>query len=317
MDTYEKVKARTILLVRHGSHAYGTNVATSDVDTKGVCVETKEYFLGFARGFEQLDRAASKGHDQDLCIMSLRKFAKLAAECNPNIIEILHVDESDVLFQDEFGEELRGIRDMFLSTKARHTFSGYAHSQLRRIKTHRSWLLNPPKEKPTRAQFNLGETTKVSKSELGAFESLVKDGLEVELPKDVLTLFVRERQYQAAKTQFEQYENWKASRNKDRASLEAQFGYDTKHAMHLVRLMRMCKEILADGKVLVRRPDREDLLAIRRGEWTYDQVVEHAEELDSQCEELYKISKLPHSVDRIKLDDAVVSINERYLRKHG
>src|ERR1039458_5020213 len=37
--------------------------------------------------------------------------------------------------------------------------------------------------------------------------------------------------------QVDQYNGWKAQRNPKRAELEAKFGYDTKHAMHLVRLM--------------------------------------------------------------------------------
>lgn len=314
MDTLEKVLPRTIFITRHGSHAYGTNVETSDLDFKGVCVPTKEYFLGFTKQFEQLDRMASKNDAHDLTIMSLRKFAMLAAECNPNIIEILHTSEEDVFHIDSFGEELRAMKDMFLSTKARHTFSGYAHSQLRRIKTHRAWLLNPPKDKPTRKQFGLSETSKVSKSELGAFDALMNEGKQVEMTGEILTLFLREKQYAAAKENWDKYENWKAKRNEKRAELEAKFGYDTKHAMHLIRLMRMCREILAEGKVYVRRPDFEDLLSIRRGERDYDEVVEHAENLDKECAELYKTSKLPHATDRTAIDACVIDMTERFLR---
>src|ERR1044072_8096814 len=135
--------ARTILKVKHGSHAYGTNVVTSDVDVKGVCIEPLSHQLGFLHSFEQHELMASRGHSHDLVIYSLKKFAKLAADCNPNIIEVLHVDDSDVLFIDEFGDRLREIRDEFLSKKAKFTFSGYAHAQLKRIKTHRAWLLDP------------------------------------------------------------------------------------------------------------------------------------------------------------------------------
>jgi uncharacterized protein len=313
VDTLERVLSRTIYLTRHGSHAYGTNTAASDLDFKGVCIPTKEYFLGFTKRFEQLERMANKGHAHDLTIMSLHKFCMLATECNPNIIEILHVSEDDVFHIDEFGEELRGMADMFLSTKARHTFSGYAHAQLRRIKSHRAWLLNPPKEKPTRKQFGLSEMSKVSKSELGAFDALVNEGKQVEMTQEILTLFLREKQYAAAKDNWDKYESWRAKRNEARAVLEAKYGYDCKHGMHLVRLMRVCKEILSEGKVRVRRPDAEDLLSIRRGEWTYEQVVEHAEVLDKECELLYATSKLPRSPDREAIDRRVIDMTERYL----
>lgn len=317
MDTLEKVLPRTIFLTQHGSHAYGTNIEGSDYDFKGVCIPTLDYFLGFNKKFEQLERSANAGHPHDLVVMSLSKFAALAAECNPNIIEILHVSEADVWHCDEFGEELRAMRDMFISTKARHTFSGYAHAQLHRIKKHRSWLLSPPKEKPTRSAFGLSETSKVSKSELGAFDAIVEQKFEVDINKDVLALFLREKQYNAAKTHWDQYEQWKVKRNDKRAVLEATFGYDTKHAMHLVRLMRMCKEILSTGKVNVRREDFEELLEIRFGKWAYDQVIEEAERLDRECGELYKTSKLPHGADRVAIDAKVVSMTERYLDRRS
>lgn len=315
MDTLEKVLGRTIFVTRHGSHAYGTNIATSDLDFKGVCIPTKEYFFGSTKKFEQLERQVNRGAPYDTTIMSLQKFVNLAADCNPNIIEILHVSDDDIFFIDSFGEELRAMKDMFLSTKARFTFSGYAHSQLRRIKSHRAWLLNPPQAKPERKDFGLSETSKVSKSELGAFDALMAQGKEIEMTKEILTLFVREKQYSAAKENWDKYENWKKTRNEARSSLEAQFGYDTKHAGHLVRLMRMCREILRDGKVIVRRPDAEELLAIRRGEWTYDQVIEHAEALDVECAELYKTSTLPKTADREAIDDIVISMTERYLAR--
>ena len=312
------VLSRTILRVRHGSHAYGTNIATSDLDVKGVCIEPMTHQLGFLHTFEQYERAASKGHETDEVIYSLKKFAKLAADCNPNIIEVLHVDDSDILQIDDFGAELREHRNEFLSKKAKFTFSGYAHAQLKRIKTHRAWLLNPPQALPTRKSFGLSETSKISSSELGAFEASVQQGMDIEMPKDVLTLFVLEKRYQAAKTQFEQYENWKKTRNAARSDLEAKYGYDTKHGMHLLRLMRMCVEILETGKVNVRRPDAAELLQVRAGEWSYDRLIEEAESLERKCDDLYLTTDvLPKEPDRKFLDELVVDMSLRYHAKHG
>ena len=82
----------TVLLVRHGSHAYGTNTETSDEDFKGVAIPTKEYFFGYTHKFEQ---AELKAPDPDAVIYDIRKFFNLAASCNPNIIEVLHTDPAD------------------------------------------------------------------------------------------------------------------------------------------------------------------------------------------------------------------------------
>src|SRR5579885_89979 len=294
------VDSRTILLVRHGSHAYGLNTPTSDEDFKGVCVKPAAAYFGFTQRFEQMEHMGSKSDGIDKVVYSLEKFVSLAADCNPNIIEVLHVDPTDIVKIDSFGEELRARANDFLSKKAKFTFSGYANAQMKRIMTHRAWLLNPPKAPPERKDFGLSETTVISKSELGAFDSLfnlptVDDAattadrvneivetartvLNVELPKDVITIFTREKAYRAALAHWEQYLNWKKTRNPKRAELEAKFGYDTKHGMHLMRLELMGNRILERHIVQVKwtGPEREYLMSIRNGEVDYDTLVQEA-----------------------------------------
>lgn len=41
--------ASTILLVRAGSHAYGTNMPTSDLDVRGIMIPPSDYYLGMKR----------------------------------------------------------------------------------------------------------------------------------------------------------------------------------------------------------------------------------------------------------------------------
>ena len=292
----------TILLVRHGSQAYGTSTPESDLDVKGIAVPPQRYFTGFLYRFEQ---AEQKKPDPDLTIFDIRKFMQLAADCNPNIIEVLWVDDADILYEDPWGKWLRQHRHEFLSQKAKHTFSGYAIAQLKRIKTHREWLLNPPDHKPERKEFALPETTLVSKDQMGVIQKFEERGncdLSAQFGGTVMDAYRRERSYHNALTRWTQYETWKKTRNPARAALEAKYGYDCKHGMHLVRLMRMCREVLATGRVLVRRPDAEELLTIRNGAWPYEQLVEWAERQDQEMDELVKTSPLPHAPDRVALD---------------
>lgn len=321
---------RTILRVKHGSQAYGTHTPESDLDIKGVAIEPMSNLVGFLHTFEQHEQMgkakgsnlhksrAMANQDVDLVIYSLRKFAKLAADCNPNIIEVLHVDDSDVLFQDEFGERLREKRNDFLSKKARHTFAGYAHAQLKRIKTHRDWLLNPPTVVPTRTKFGLSETSKISASELGAYVAADNQGYDIsKMSSEVLSLFIREKQYHGELQRWHQYQGWVKSRNPARAELEAKYGYDTKHGMHLVRLMRMCKEILTEGIVHVRRPDVDELRQVRAGLWNYDRLIDEAERLEDECTALYETSKLKREPDRVMLDEFIVQLTLDYYKSKG
>lgn len=345
------IHERTILLATHGSHAYGLNTATSDVDIKGVAVPPRENFLGFATRFEQVE-----SHDPDMVIYDIRKFCHLAADCNPSIIEVLWCDESDYRILTAAGRKLVAARELFLSKKARHTFSGYAISQLKRINVHHRWLKNPPTHKPTRAEFNLPEHTVISRDQLAAAESAIEKklgrwnladmsgldpatriaiqsamaemlaemnlsadatwnaaGRSIGVDENFLRLLDLERKYKARATEWGQYQNWVETRNPKRAELEAKHSYDTKHAMHLVRLMRMCREILETGRVLVKRADREELLAVRNGAWTYEQLVEWAANEDKALNEVYGRSPLPHSPDRAALDRLCVEIVESML----
>jgi hypothetical protein len=93
------------------------------------------------------------------------------------------------------------------------------------------------------------------------------------------------------------YRTWEASRNPARAELERRYGYDTKHAMHLVRLMRTGLEVLETGELRVRRPDADDLNAIRDGALTFDELIALASELQGRMEKAAARTALPAEVD--------------------
>lgn len=120
------------------------------------------------------------------------------------------------------------------------------------------------------------------------------------------TNFIRllelERNYTTALNNWNSYLEWQKKRNPARAALEAKYGYDTKHCMHLIRLFRMCKEILTEGVVRVRRPDAAELLEIRHGKYEYLDVVKISEEMFAEIEELATKSPLPLSANRKKVD---------------
>lgn len=117
--------------------------------------------------------------------------------------------------------------------------------------------------------------------------------------------------YIAARDTHKNFWHWKKHRNEKRSELEEQHGYDTKHAAHLVRLLRMGTEILEEGEVRVWRPDAQDLLDIRAGKWKYDDIVEYAEQLDVNIREnLYKTSQLRHSPDYNKAAKLLMEVQD-------
>jgi hypothetical protein len=93
------------------------------------------------------------------------------------------------------------------------------------------------------------------------------------------------------------------------------FQGNSKHAAHLVRLMRMGMEILETGKVNVDRTDidAEELKAIRNGAWSYEEVEQYANDSDKKLVELYNKSKLKKSPDVQRIGELCVSTVDSFF----
>ena len=168
----------SILSVLHGSHAYGLNTPESDRDIRGVLVEPVEEFISYYRSFEQVQQHQHDGFEVDLTLFGLKKFAKLAAEANPNVIEILFVEPSEILHKTKYGQRLIDNREMFLTKKIYKTFSGYAKSQLSRLEGHRRWMMNPPKPPVSREEFGLPTKPLIDSNSIKAITASITKKLD-------------------------------------------------------------------------------------------------------------------------------------------
>lgn len=126
----------------------------------------------------------------------------------------------------------------------------------------------------------------------------------------------KELQYYIARQEWDQYCQWKKNRNKARAEIEEKYGFDAKHAMHCIRLIRMCQEILTTGKVNVDRTsiDAEELVYIRNGGWPYEKIEQYAEDMDEKMAKLYETTKLQKSPQMGKIKDLLVDTCDRWFR---
>lgn len=90
-----------------------------------------------------------------------------------------------------------------------------------------------------------------------------------------------------------------------------------KHAMHLIRLLRMGNEILTGKGVNVDRThiDRDHLMDIRNGVFTFEQIEAEANELNKNADEAYKISTLAKKPNLEKINALRMDILERHLWK--
>ena len=118
----EETEGRLCFICFGGSYAYGTNVATSDIDIRGVMLPTKEELIGLKSFEQKID------DNTDTTFYEFNKFIKLVMNCNPNTIELLGCRE--YLVFNEIGQQLIDSCKMFLSKRCINTFGGYANSIL-------------------------------------------------------------------------------------------------------------------------------------------------------------------------------------------
>lgn len=110
--------------------------------------------------------------------------------------------------------------------------------------------------------------------------------------------------------QFKRMEHFKFEgyMGEKRKSLVEKFGYDTKNAAHLIRILEMGIEYLTEGVLHVQRSNASKLLSIKHGEWTLEVVKKEAERLFSLSQEAYVRSNLPSTVDRQKVNNLLIEM---------
>lgn len=90
----------------------------------------------------------------------------------------------------------------------------------------------------------------------------------------------------------------KGQKNIHRAKLEEKHGYDTKYAMHIIRLYGEARELMENGRITLPRPNRDELIAIRKGKHSLAEIQELGRELESEALAAQASSPLPDKVDR-------------------
>lgn len=126
----------------------------------------------------------------------------------------------------------------------------------------------------------------------------------------VAHLYVNQDGYSSYCRDYREYWDWVDKRNAARYENTVEHGknYDAKNMMHTFRLLDMALEILQTGQVIVRRPNREELLAIRSGAFDYDELLAQAEEKLLQIDAAAQISLLPDHPDLAAIEQMLIGM---------
>jgi predicted nucleotidyltransferase len=101
-----------------------------------------------------------------------------------------------------------------------------------------------------------------------------------------------------------------ATRTRERSG---EHGYDTKYAMHALRIAHQGIELLTTGRIMlpVEEPERSRLMEVRRGEVPLATVLDRLRDQSGRLEQLILDAALPGEPDRARIDTFLVSAYRR------
>lgn len=88
-------------------------------------------------------------------------------------------------------------------------------------------------------------------------------------------------------------------------------GYDVKFSYHIVRLANECEQILISGDLNLEK-SKEQLKAVRRGEWTLEELEQWFKTKEALLDELYIKSDIQHSPNYSKLQNVLLACLEEH-----
>jgi predicted nucleotidyltransferase len=101
--------------------------------------------------------------------------------------------------------------------------------------------------------------------------------------------------------------------NVNRPELVEAHGFDTKYAMHAVRLGYQGIELLETGRLTLpmAEPARSRVMAVRLGERSFEEVVAEIDEVQRRLTAALEQTALPEEPDRVAVDAFLVDANRR------
>ena len=311
-----------ILLTFGGSYAYGTNTDTSDIDIRGCALNSKEEILT-NKNFKQF-----VNEETDTTIYSFNKLISLLINCNPNTIEILGCKPEHYFYMSPIGKELIDNRHLFLSKKCIHSFGGYSNQQLWRLSNKSARLVSQEEqERHILSSIQSAATTFKNKFALYDDDSINlyvdksdREEYDSEIFMDINLKHYPLRDYKGMWGEMNNIVKDYAKIGK-RNSHAIERGKLSKHMTHLIRLYLMCLDILENGEIVTyREKDHDFLMEIRNGKYLDEnrqpiaEFYEIVEEFEAKMQKAKETTELPENPDYKKIQEFVMSVNERIVR---
>jgi uncharacterized protein len=335
-----------LLEVISGSRAYGTETPESDTDLKGVFAQPVEGLFGWER-VPQINNESN-----DIAFYEVGRFAELLSKNNPNLLEMLFTPADCVLFRhplmDRFTPgmilsklccesfagyaltqigkarglnkkivnpqplERREILDFCYVPEGQGSVPVRVWLERRGLRQHDCGLTAVP---------HAGGTYAIFHAEPGTYAGMSgPDSMDVRLSRiergaePVGWMVFNKDAFKKHCKDWGEYHEWVAHRNEARyaGTMAHGQGYDAKNLMHTFRLLDAAEEIARHHRLTVRTPNREWLLRVKSGAFSYEELVSQAEARVAGIQRLYEESTLPDEPDRAAIERVVVEIRKAW-----
>ncbi len=352
--TIDALKSQNLIVLEciSGSHAYGLATETSDVDIKGVFLPPKAYFYGLDH-IEQVSDARNdtvyyelgrfialllKNNPNILELLAtpadmVRLRHPLLAKLKPELFLSKLCEVTFGQFAYAQIKKAKGLNKKIVQPmdKKRQSVLAFCYvntgggktQALATFLTQNAWsqsdcgLIKLAHMRDTFALFH---------AEGGGYKGIIASETANQLclssipkgEKQVAVLYFNQQAYSRYCKQYSEYWQWVAERNPERYAATAKHGkgYDAKNMMHTFRLLDTALDIAEQGKVIVRRPNRDFLLAIKAGEFAYDELVAMADEKRRQLTHSFAQSDLPATPDRDAINRLLVELREDFYSEN-
>ncbi len=151
-DSFEQIRKEGRLLYEYirGSHLYGLNVETSDVDTSGIFICKPNDILGL--GFTYQPQISDEKHDTTW--FEIGNYLSLLIKSNPTVLESLFVPKDKIIGDvHPFMQVILDNRDEFITKECFKPLFGYAREQIRKARGLNKKIVNPVTKRLTPLDF--------------------------------------------------------------------------------------------------------------------------------------------------------------------
>lgn len=315
--------AKTLIRIKHGSHLYGTNTPTSDLDYKGVflpagrdiLLQRVPHVIDKGTGVQNAKNTMDDVDDQSY---PLQKFLHMVTSGDTAGTEILFAPEWAIVEMHPDWELIREATPLLLNKQCKG-FVGYCQRQAAKYGIKGSRMSACRDLVALLAPFAAGNPTdklETLSEALSAFcdhhefseITIITSQAGTAVPH--LDVVDRKVPYTATiKTAYDIFK--KVFDNYGHRTLAAMNneGIDWKAVSHAIRVAGQAKELLLTGHITFPRPDAAYLLQVKRGELDYNDVAPLLERMVEEVDEASRASSLPGKSDTAAIDELVLQLH--------